>query len=57
MNDLKHIGLAEGIKSSAQVLKTQKRDHAITLLVSALGGIVGALSMVLMIIVMFEGSL
>ena len=53
---VKHDYSQQGIKSSAQVLKAQKLEHTITLVVSTLGALIGALSIVFITIVLFEGN-
>jgi len=55
-HDLKNYG-RQGIKTSLQVTIDQKHHKTIGLSVSCLGSLIGALSFILIIKVIFEGSL
>ena len=55
MKDLKHYG--QDIKHSALVAQATKVNKRTTLAVNAAGALIGALSVYLMVVVMFEGTL
>ena len=55
MKDFKHYG--QDIKHSALVAQATKVNKRTTIAVSLLGGLIGALSVYLIVVVMFEGAL
>ena len=55
MKDLKHYG--QDIKHSALVAQATKVNKRTTLAVNVIGSLIGALSVSLIVIVMFDGSL
>jgi len=55
MTDLKHYG--QDIKHSALVAQATKVNKRTTIAVNVLGSLIGALSVYLMVVVMFEGTL
>lgn len=55
MKDLKYYG--QGIKHSALVAQATKVNKRTTIAVNVLGALIGALSVYLMVVVIFEGTL
>jgi len=55
MKDFKHHG--QDIKQSALVAQATKVNKRTTIAVNVLGALIGALSVYLMVVVMFEGTL
>ena len=55
MKDFKHYG--QDIKHSALVAQATKVNKRTTIAVNVLGSLIGAFSVYLMVVVMFEGSL
>lgn len=53
MKDLKHYG--QGIKHSALVAQAIKVDKRTTIAVNLIGALIGAITMYLMVVIIFEG--